>query len=98
MVLEEKKAENIQLLDVKTFTSVCDVMILASGHSTQHTRALANYVIEVAKKQSIAILGVEGQENREWILVDLGNVIVHIMLPETRAYYEIEKLWSASSE
>lgn len=94
-ILEDKKAEDIRVMQVEELSSICDYMILATGNSTQQTRALANYVVEAAKKLDVKVLGIEGQENREWVLVDLGNVLVHLMLPETRAYYELEKLWTA---
>lgn len=94
-VLDDNKAGEIQVIQVEELSSICDYMIIATGNSIQQTRALANYVVDAAKKQGVTVLGIEGQENREWILVDLGNVLVHLMLPETRAYYELEKLWTA---
>ncbi len=96
--LEDKKAEKISILDVHNLTSVCDHMIIASANSSQHIRALANQVVEVAKKQGIEVLGVEGEKNWEWVLIDLGNILVHVMLPETRSYYELEKLWSVKED
>lgn len=92
-LLEDKKAVDICVMDVHDKTTVADTMIIATGTSTQHLRALANYVHEEAKKQGIHILGTEGAKNLEWVLVDLGAVIVHLMLPQTRQYYELEKIW-----
>ena len=94
-LLDDKKAVDIRVMDVRDKTTVADTMIVATGTSTQHLRALANYVHDDAKKQGIQILGVEGAKNLEWVLVDLGTIIVHLMLPQTRQYYELEKLWAA---
>lgn len=91
--LTDKKAENFTVISVKGLTSICDNMIIANGNSTQHVRALAGQVIETAKQLKIEILGIEGTDNHEWVLIDLGNLLIHIMLPSTRAYYELEKLW-----
>jgi len=91
--LEALKADNIQLLDVSEIVSFTDYMIFASGNSTRHVSAIADSVIEAAKSAGNPVLGVEGEEVGEWILVDLGDAIVHIMLPDVRQYYELEKLW-----
>ncbi len=92
--LDDLKAENVVALDVRAIASFTDYMIFASGSSTRHVGAIAESVVEAARASGNAALGVEGEEIGEWILVDLGDAIVHIMLPETRRYYEIEKLWS----
>ena len=92
--LEDLKAEQVAVLDVHGVANFTDYMIFASGGSTRHVAAIAESVIEAAKKAGQPPLGVEGQEVAEWILVDLGDVIVHIMLPDVRSYYELEKLWS----
>ena len=91
--LEALKAQDVQVLDVQTLASFTDYMIFASGNSTRHVSAIADAVIEAARDSGNPPLGVEGQEVGEWILVDLGDVIVHVMLPDARAYYELEKLW-----
>ena len=91
--LEELKAENIVQLDVRPQASFTDYMIFASGNSTRHVRAIADSVVESAGESGRPALGVEGEDVGEWILVDLGDVVVHVMLPEVRAYYELEKLW-----
>lgn len=91
--LEELKADNIVLLDVSGVASFTDYMIFASGSSTRHVSAIADSVIEAAKAAGKPPLGVEGEEVGEWILVDLGDAIVHVMLPDVRLYYELEKLW-----
>ena len=92
--LEDLKAENIVQLDVHRQASFTDYMIFASGNSTRHVSAIANSVIEAATAAGNPPLGVEGEDVGEWILVDLGDAIVHVMLPDVRAYYELEKLWS----
>jgi len=93
-VLDELKAVNIEIMDVKHLTSITDIMIIASGTSNRQVRALADKVIESAKANGIKPLGVEGHEQGEWVLVDLGDVIVHVMHPTTRDYYQLEKLWT----
>ena len=92
--LDELKAERVVVLDVRAVASFTDYMIFASGSSTRHVGAIADSVIEAAKNAGQPPLGIEGEEAAEWILVDLGDVIVHIMLPDVRSYYELEKLWS----
>ena len=92
--LEDLKAENIVQLDVRRQASFTDYMIFASGNSTRHVGAIAEAVIEAAKAAGQPPLGVEGEDVGEWVLVDLGDAIVHVMLPDVRRYYELEKLWS----
>ena len=92
--LEDLKAENVVQLDVRRLASFTDYMIFASGTSTRHVGAIAGAVIEAAKEAGQPPLGVEGEDVGEWILVDLGDAIVHVMLPDVRRYYELEKLWS----
>jgi ribosome-associated protein len=92
-VLDDLKAENVLSLDVKHLTSLLDLMIIASGRSDRHVRALADALIERAAAAGIPLLGVEGKQSGEWVLVDLADVVVHVMLPRTRAFYELEKLW-----
>lgn len=92
--LEELKAQEIVELDVAELTNVTDVMIVASGTSSRHVSALAGNVVEKAKQQGVMPLGVEGRNGAEWVLVDLGDVVVHVMMPETRKLYDLEKLWS----
>ncbi|MGJ8524645.1 Ribosomal silencing factor RsfS [Halomonadaceae bacterium LMG 33818] len=92
--LEELKAQDIVQLDVAELTSVTDVMVVASGTSSRHVNAVANNVVEKLKGSGIQPLGVEGRDGSEWVLVDAGDVVVHIMIPETRKLYDLEKLWS----
>jgi ribosome-associated protein len=91
--LDELKAEDIQVLDVRIQASFTDYMIFASGSSTRHVNAIAESVVEAAKAANEPALGIEGEDVGEWVLVDLGDVVVHIMLPDVRLYYELEKLW-----
>jgi ribosome-associated protein len=92
--LEELKARDITQLDVSKLTEVTDLMLIASGTSTRHVAALAQNVVEKAKAAGLKPLGVEGGDNADWVLVDLGDVVVHIMLPEARALYDLERLWA----
>lgn len=91
--LDDLKAEAVVVIDVRNHASFTDFMIFASGKSTRHVKSIANEVIEAAKKANLPPLGVEGEDVGEWVLVDLGDAIVHIMLPDTRQFYELEKLW-----
>ena len=92
--LEEVKAQNISSLDVRELTGVMDTMIVASGNSNRQVKSLATNVAVEGKKAGFEIIGVEGDDTSEWILVDFGDVIVHVMLPATRVFYDLEKLWS----
>jgi len=91
--LEALKADNIVVLDVRAQASFTDYMIFASGSSTRHVSAIADSVVEAAKAAGDPALGIEGEDVGEWVLVDLGDVVVHVMLPDVRLYYELEKLW-----
>ena len=91
--LDELKANDVQTIDVRDRASFTDFMVFASGTSTRHVGSLAESVVEMATDAGIKPLGVEGEEVSEWVLVDLGDVIVHVMLPEVRLMYELEKLW-----
>jgi len=96
-VLDDLKAEDIRCLDVRHLTTITDMMVIASGRSDRHVRALADAVVEQCKEFGWRPLGVEGQQAGEWILVDLADVVVHVMLPRTRDFYDLEKLWDISS-
>jgi ribosome-associated protein len=94
--LDDLKALDVSLLDVRHLTTVTDTMIVASGRSDRHVRAIADAVVEKCKKEGHRPIGVEGQNVGEWVLVDLGDVVVHVMLPRTREFYNLEKLWDLS--
>jgi len=91
--LEEMKAEDISVMDVINKTSVTDWVIVASGTSSRHVKSAAGYVVEQAKKNGTQPLGVEGGDTGEWVLVDLGDVVVHVMQKEVRSFYDLESLW-----
>ena len=91
--LDDLKANAIKTLDVRHLTSVTDFMIIASGRSDRHVRALADAVLERCKQVDCRPLGIEGQASGEWVLLDLGDVVAHVMLPKVRDFYNLEKLW-----
>ena len=92
--LEEVKAQNLVVLDVRGVASFTDLMVIASGTSTRHVKALADKVIESCRLAGVRPLGVEGAQEAEWVLVDLGDLVLHVMLPQTREFYNLEKLWA----
>ena len=96
--LLDVKAKDILELDVSTISNVADAMVIASGTSTRHLKALANNVAEEARKAGFRPIGVEGERDAEWILIDLGFVVVHVMLPTARKFYDLESLWRATPE
>ncbi len=92
--LEDGKGHDILALDVSKLTSITDYMVLVSGTSSRHVKALVDRVLEVAKLEGESARGVEGRETFEWVLLDLGDVIVHVMQKDAREFYELERLWS----
>jgi ribosome-associated protein len=95
--LDEMKAVNVKLLDVRGLTDIADAMIVASGTSDRHVRAIAQRVVEQAREAGRRPLWIEGQRDGEWVLVDLQDVLLHVMLPRVREFYSIEQLWEAPS-
>ncbi len=91
--LDDGKGRDITVVDVRGKTSMTDFMVVASGTSERHVKSLAGHVAEEAKKNETQPIGVEGEDVGEWVLVDLGEVIVHVMKPQTRDFYQLEKLW-----
>lgn len=91
--LEEVKARDIVRLDVREMTTVTDYMVVASGTSNRHVKALADAVAEKARAAGHRPVGIEGEEGSEWVLLDLQDVLVHVMLPRVREFYKLEKLW-----
>ncbi|HET9749124.1 MAG TPA: ribosome silencing factor [Casimicrobiaceae bacterium] len=91
--LEDIKARDIEVIDVRPQTSLYDTMVIASADSNRQVKALANHVREKLKEAGAPILGVEGESVGEWILVDAGDIVVHVMQPAVRAYYNLEELW-----
>jgi ribosome-associated protein len=91
--LDGLKAADVQVLDVRHLTTVTDTMVIASGRSDRHVRAIAAAVVEQCKRAGHRPLGVEGERSGEWVLVDLADVVVHVMLPRVREFYSLEKLW-----
>lgn len=95
--LDDLKAEAVVTLDVRHLTSVTDVMVIANGRSSRHVRAVAEAVLQECKDHGCSPLGTEGADGGEWVLVDLADVVVHVMLPKIREFYELEKLWDIDS-
>jgi ribosome-associated protein len=93
--LEDMKAVNVRVLDVRGLTDIADTMVIASGNSDRHVRSIAERVVEVAKAGGFRPLGTEGARDGEWVLVDLQDVLVHVMLPRVREFYGLERLWEA---
>jgi ribosome-associated protein len=91
--LEDIKAMDIEVIDTRKFNSLFEAMVIASAQSTRQTKALADHVSKNLKEIGEEVVGIEGGDSGEWVLVDLGDVIVHIMQPAVRAYYNLEELW-----
>lgn len=94
VALEDIKANDIAVIDTSKLSSLFERMVIASAQSTRQTKALADHVVEQLKLHGEEVLGTEGEGSGEWILVDAGEVVIHIMQPAVRAYYNLEELWS----
>ena len=93
--LDDLKAVNTVTMDVRSLTDVMDYLVITSGTSSRHVKALASNASVEAKKQGVRPLGIEGDDAGEWVLVDFGDVVVHVMLPATRDFYDLERLWAS---
>jgi ribosome-associated protein len=96
--LEELKAHDVREIDVRGRTSIADLLIIASGTSSRHVKSIADEVVKFAKRAGMLPLGVEGEAEAEWVLVDLGDIIVHVMLPRIREFYGLERLWTVGDQ
>jgi ribosome-associated protein len=94
--LEDIKAVDVKVIDVRSLTDVLDTLIIATGTSDRHVRAIAARVIDQAKGSGLRPLGTEGEREGEWVLVDLQDIVVHVMLPRVREFYALERLWEPS--
>ena len=92
--LSKNKAEEITIIDLKQKTSIADFMIICTGTSNRHLIALSNYLNEDLKKLRLNMLNIEGQKSGDWIVVDIGDIIVHLFRSEVREYYNLEKMWA----
>ena len=96
--LDEMKGIDIVSMDVRTLTSITDYMVICTGRSTRHVKALAESVSSSAKAKHASFVRTEGERESEWILIDLGDVVIHVMVPATRAFYSLEDLWEPVKE
>jgi ribosome-associated protein len=96
--LEDLKAKDVREIDVRGKTSIADILFIASGTSARHVKSIADEVIKFAKQAGVMPLGVEGQTEAEWVLVDLGDIIVHVMMPRIRVFYGLERLWTVGDD
>jgi ribosome silencing factor RsfS/YbeB/iojap len=95
--LDDMKALEVKLLDIRGLTDIADTMVIASGTSDRHVRSVAQRVVEKAKESGFRPHGVEGQQDGDWVLIDLNEMIVHVMLPRVREFYGLEKLWDMTA-
>jgi len=98
LALDDLKAKDAIEIDVRGKTSVCDYMVIASGTSTRHVKSIADEVVRKVKELDVMPLGVEGEREAEWVLADLGDVVVHVMLPRVREFYALERLWTVGDQ
>jgi ribosome-associated protein len=97
-VLEDIKAQDVLAIDVRGRCSFADWIVIATGTSDRHVKSIAGRLVTAAKQAGVPPLGVEGEREGEWVLVDLADIVVHVMLPAARAFYSLEKLWQVDGE
>jgi ribosome silencing factor RsfS/YbeB/iojap len=96
--LDELKAKDVNEIDIRARASFADLLFIASGTSTRHVKSIADEVVKFVKKAGMMPLGIEGEKEAEWVLVDLGDIVVHVMLPRIREFYGLERLWSVGGD
>lgn len=96
--LDDLKAKDVREIDVRGKTSITDLLVVASGTSTRHVKSIADEVVKFAKRAGVLPIGVEGEREAEWVLVDLGDIVVHVMLPRIREFYGLERLWTVGDD
>lgn len=94
--IDERKGQHVTVLDVQGKTSICDFMIVVTATSARHAKSLCDYIIEKVKAHDLLPLGFEGQQS-DWMLLDLGDIIIHVMTAQSREFYQLEKLWSVDN-
>ena len=97
-VLDDMKAIDVDAIDVRELTSITDHMILCTGTSNRHARSIVDRVVEKMKEISMPVLGIEGYDSGQWVLIDLGDAILHVMLKDVREFYKLEDLWSVGTD
>ncbi|SQD78865.1 ribosome silencing factor [Moritella yayanosii] len=93
--IEDMKARDVQVIDVKGKSPVTDIMIVCTGTSKTHVKSISNHLYLEAKRNEVFVMGIEGKEDSEWVLVDMGDIVVHIMQQQTRDLYQLEQLWQS---
>ena len=93
--IDDRKGVDAAVMEVSSLTEITDFMVMVSGTSSRHVKAIVDNVLDAAKERGVAVYGVEGRDRNDWVLVDLADVVLHVMRPETRSFYDLERLWEA---